>query len=176
MTTTDVGRHQGGWGRVKYVRDQLAQYAPENNLPAGWPYHEWNDPNTPVRTHNWFESGTVSLFNELEKRSVFFSDPLDLDFAMLCAFPQAYEAEAIAATPKSHTKVLGDSHFNPDQYDEDEQSLFEAYHKLFKLSSKPAAHLGALGRLTDQELLDGLPESLDRLADKVIERLDESPE
>ncbi|GAD63910.1 ATP-dependent nuclease, partial [Aquipseudomonas alcaligenes] len=172
----DVGRHQGGWGRVKYVRDQLAQYAPENNLPAGWPYHEWNDPNTPVRTHNWFESGTVSLFNELEKRSVFFSDPLDLDFAMLCAFPQAYEAEAIAATPKSHTKVLGDSHFNPDQYDEDEQSLFEAYHKLFKLSSKPAAHLGALGRLTDQELLDGLPESLDRLADKVIERLDESPE
>ncbi|MFO7038601.1 AAA family ATPase [Pseudomonas aeruginosa] len=172
----DVGRHQGGWGRVKYVRDQLNQFAPQDSLPADWPYHEWNDPHTPVRTHNWFEGGTVSLFNELEKRNVFFSDPLDLDFAMLCAFPDAYEAEAVPATPKSHTKVLGDSHFNPDQYNEEEQSWFEAYHKLFKLSSKPAAHLGALGRLTDEELLDGLPESLDRLADKVIERLDESPE
>ncbi|MDT4882555.1 hypothetical protein FQZ97_1185110 [compost metagenome] len=95
---------------------------------------------------------------------------------MLCAFPDAYEAEAVAATKQSYTKVLGDSHFKPDQYDEKEQGWFEAYHKLFKLSSKPAAHLGALGRLTDQELLDGLPDSLDRLADKVIERLDESPE
>ncbi|HCT2591434.1 AAA family ATPase [Pseudomonas aeruginosa] len=172
----DVGRHQGGWGRVKYVRDQLDQFAPQDSLPAGWTYHEWNDPQTPVRTHYWFEGGKVSLFNELEKRNVFFSNPLDLDFAMLCAFPDAYEAEAIPATLKCHTKVLGDSHFNPDQYDEEEQGWFEAYHKLFKLSSKPAAHLGALGRLTDQELLDGLPDSLDRLADKVIERLDESPE
>lgn len=174
----DVGRYQGGWGRVGYVRGQLDLFAPEKSLPAGWQRHAWNDPDTPVRTHHWFElgEGRVSLFGELENRSVFFSNPLDLDFAMLCAFPGAYEAEAAVATKQSYTKVLGDSHFNPDQYDEKEQNLFEAYHKLFKLSSKPAAHLGALGRLTDEELLDGLPESLNRLADKVIERLDESPE
>jgi putative ATP-dependent endonuclease of OLD family len=174
----DVGRYQGGWGRVGYVRGQLDLFAPEKSLPAGWRRHAWNDPDTPVRTHHWFElgEGRVSLFEELENRSVFFSNPLDLDFAMLCAFPGAYEAEAAAVTKQSYTKVLGDSHFNPDQYDEQEQNLFEAYHKLFKLSSKPAAHLGALGRLADEELLDGLPESLNRLADKVIERLDESPE
>ncbi|MCG4452113.1 AAA family ATPase [Pseudomonas sp. MMS21-TM103] len=172
----DVGRHQGGWGRVKYVRNQLDQFAPQDSLPSDWPYHEWNDPNTPVRTHNWFESGKVSLFNELEKRNVFFSDPLDLDFSMLCAFPAAYEAEPAPATPKSHTTVLGDSHFSPGQYSEEEQSWFAAYHKLFKLSSKPAAHLNALGRLTDEELLAGLPASLNRLADQVIARLDESPE
>lgn len=172
----DVGRYQGGWGRVEYVRNQLDQFAPKDSLPADWTHHQWNDPQIHVRIHNWFENGTVSLFTELENRSVFFSSPLDLDFAMLCAFPDAYEAEAAAATQQSYTKVLGDSHFKPDQYSAEEQGWFEAYHKLFKLSSKPAAHLGALGKLTDQQLLDGLPESLNRLADKVIERLEESPE
>lgn len=174
----DVGRHQGGWGRVAYVRDQLDNFEPQNSLPADWPRTAWNAPDVPIRTHHWFGQNDpkISLFNELEQRNVFFSDPLDLDFSMLCAFPAAYEAEAIEATPKSHTKVLGDSHFNPDQYSKVEQNWFEAYHKLFKLSSKPAAHLNALGRLTDKELLAGLPASLGRLADRVIARLDESPE
>ena len=174
----DVGRHQGGWGRVTYVRDQLDNFEPQNSLPADWPRTVWNDPGVPIRTHHWFGQNDpkISLFNELEQRNVFFSDPLDLDFAMLCAFPAAYDAETIEATPKSHTKVLGDSHFNPDQYSKVEQNWFEAYHKLFKLSSKPAAHLSALGRLTDKELLAELPESLGRLADHVIARLNESPE
>ncbi|MDR6680204.1 ATP-dependent nuclease [Pseudomonas oryzihabitans] len=174
----DVGRYQGGWGRVSYVRNKLDQFAPEDSLPSDWLRHKWNDPDTPIRTTHWFDvgAGQVSIFDELEQRSIFFSNPLDLDFAMLCAFPNAYEAESESATKQSFTKVLGDSHFNPDQYEEEEQNMFEAYHNLFKLSSKPAAHLGALGRLTDKELLDGLPESLNRLADKVIERLEESPE
>lgn len=174
----DVGRHQGGWGRIAYVRDQLEKYAPHLNLPNHWVLPAWNDSALPIRTYSEYnnESGTLELFTELEKRNVFFSDPLDLDFAMLCAFPAAYEAEPAPATPKSHVAVLGDSHFNPGQYSEAEQSWFAAYHKLFKLSSKPAAHLDALGRLTDEELLAALPASLNRLADRVIARLEESPE
>ncbi|UVM47698.1 AAA family ATPase [Pseudomonas sp. B21-015] len=174
----DVGRHQGGWGRVGYVRNQLDKFAPEHSLPSHWARHEWDDPKAPVRTHHNFKTGeaNLNLFSELEKRNVFFSAPLDLDFAMLCAFPEAFEAEAIPASPKNYVSVLGDSHFNPGQYSEAEQNWFAAYHKLFKLSSKPAAHLDALGRLTDEELLAGLPASLNRLADKVIARLEESPE
>jgi putative ATP-dependent endonuclease of OLD family len=174
----DMGRHQGGWGRIAYVRDQIEEHAPHLNLPGDWRRHAWNDPDTPIRSHHFFESdkGQVNLFKELENRDVFFSKPLDLDFAMLCAFPEAFEAEAVPATAKNHVSVLGESHFNPDQYTEAEQNWFAAYHKLFKLSSKPAAHLDALGRLTDDELLAGLPASLNRLADRVISRLEESPE
>lgn len=172
----DVGRHQGGWGRVSYVRDQLEKYEPEDNLPSHWQRHAWNDPLVPVTTHHFFERNLVNLFDELEKRDVFFSWPLDLDFSMLCAFPDAFKAEAAPATQKNYVSVLGENHFNPGQYNEEQQSWFAAYHKLFKLSSKPAAHLDALANLSDRELLKALPASLHRLADRVIERLAESPE
>lgn len=172
----DVGRHQGGWGRVNYVRDQLDKFDPSRSLPGDWARQAWNDAETPIRTRHWFENGTVDLFSELENRDVFFSAPLDLDFAMLKAFPKAFEAETSAPTSHDHVTVLGKSHFNPEQYDFGEQELFAAYHKLFKLSSKPAAHLDALGKLSDEELLASLPSSLDRLADKVIAKLEESPE
>ncbi|MDZ4021062.1 hypothetical protein PssiTeo3_44710 [Pseudomonas sichuanensis] len=95
---------------------------------------------------------------------------------MLKAFPDAFNAELSPPTPHDHVTVLGKSHFNPDQYDDEEQQLFAAYHKLFKLSSKPAAHLDALGNLTDAELLASLPPSLNRLADRVKAKLEESPE
>lgn len=171
----DVGRNQGGWGRVRYVRDQLDEFAPARSLPQHWERHIWNDAAVPVRTHHWFDNG-CDLFAELEARDVFFSEPLDLDFAMLKAFPSAFGAEPIPPTPHDYVTVLGKSHFNSGQYDAAEQQLFAAYHKLFKLSSKPAAHLDALGNLSDLELLASLPPSLNRLADRVIAKLDESPE
>lgn len=172
----DVGRHQGGWGRVNYVRDQLDQFAPTRSLPRDWARNTWDDAERPIRTHHWFNEGTESLFEGLENRDVFFAEPLDLDFAMLKAFPDAFGATPTEPTAHDHVTVLGKSHFNPDQYDEEEQQLFAAYHKLFKLSSKPAAHLDALGNLSDAELLASLPSSLNRLADKVIAKLEESPE
>ncbi|PYD94649.1 MULTISPECIES: ATP-dependent nuclease [Pseudomonas] len=175
----DVGRYQGGWGRVKYVRDQLDKFDPGRSIPNHWERHEWNDAQRPVRTHHWFENGDTtisSMFQELENRDVFFSDPLDLDFAMLKAFPDAFLAVRSNPTPHDHLAVLGKCHFNPGQYDADEQQLFSAYHFLFKVSSKPAAHLDALGKLTDAELLASLPASLNRLADRVKAKLEESPE
>ncbi|MCW2293170.1 putative ATP-dependent endonuclease of OLD family [Pseudomonas sp. BIGb0408] len=171
----DVGRHQGGWGRVGYVRDQLDEFAPARSLPQHWERHTWNDADVLVRTHHWFDKD-CDLFADLEARDVFFSEPLDLDFAMLKAFPNAFGAVSTPPTPHDYVTVLGKSHFNPGQYDATEQQLFAAYHKLFKLSSKPAAHLDALGNLSDPELLASLPPSLSRLADRVIAKLDESPE
>lgn len=175
----DTGRHQGGWGRIAYIRDQLAEHAAGLEIPEGWARPAWNDPQFSIREHHFYRTGDgdqFDIFNELEQREVFYSAPLDLDFAMLVAFPEAYRAEAIPATAKNHTSVLGENHFNPGQYSEEEQSWFAAYHKLFKLSSKPAAHLEALGRLTDEQLLASLPEALDRLADRVIAKLVEAPE
>lgn len=168
----DLARHQGGWGRYKYVNDQLGNYAPEKQLPADHIIPKWNDAKYKVLDYaNYVEA--------LESRGVYFSSPLDLDFAMLKSFESAYKLEATdKISPKASTReaVLGKSYEGIDQYRVGERRLFITYHKRFKLSSKPAAHIEALSRLTDAELLAGMPPSLGRLADAVIAELALLPE
>ncbi|EMJ4651362.1 AAA family ATPase [Serratia marcescens] len=165
----DVARYTAGWGRIKYVNDQLIVHEPENKLPEDHVIPIWNNDTYKVRNYPHY-------FNLLEERGVFFSYPMDLDFAMLLAYPEAYkvsEEEPDASTLKA---VLGKSHYDSSQYSENELKLFSTYHQLFKLGSKPASHIDALARLSDEELLDKMPKSLSRLADAVITKLMELPE
>jgi hypothetical protein len=170
----DVARHQGGWGRISNVNNQLAKFSPDKKLP-NWEIAKWNE-DLPVRTDHWFEEGTISIFSELEKRGVYFSDPMDLDFSMLLAYPKAYGVSRSPPDESTLKAVLGKSHYNAGQYDANEQELFGTYHSKFKLGSKPAAHISALAKLTDEDLLKSLPPSLDRLADAIIAALEDIPE
>ncbi|OPK09777.1 ATP-dependent endonuclease [Pseudomonas sp. VI4.1] len=169
----DVARHQGGWGRIRNVNNQLSKFSPDKILPDDWHIVKWNE-EPPIRTHHTFEK--VSLFLELEKRDVFFSEPMDLDFAMISAYPDAYSVEQSDPDETTLKAVLGKSHHNPAQYTAAEQRLFGTYHSKFKLGSKPAAHISALAKLTDEDLLKSLPPSLDRLADAIIAALEDIPE
>ena len=176
----DVARYAAGWGRIKYVNDQLAAFEPSKVLPSSWGISKWNSDVTPIRTHHFFDneaqSGLADIFIELEKRGVFFSSPMDLDFSMLLAYPEAYSVAKEKPDESTIKAVLGKSYHDASQYNEDEQNLFATYHQRFKLGSKPAAHIDALGKLSDQELLAKMPESLSRLADAVIIKLEELPE
>ncbi|NMG49306.1 AAA family ATPase [Azoarcus communis] len=165
----DVARHQGGWGRIRYVNDQLGAYDPANQLPPDYGIPAWNSANEKVRAYE-------NYLAELESRDVFFSYPMDLDFAMLLSFPAEYSVEPNPPSEMTIKAVLGDSHYDAQQYDEDELELFGTYHRRFKLGSKPAAHINALAQLSDEELLADMPESLGRLADAVIAKLEELPE
>ena len=107
---------------------------------------------------------------------MFFSAPMDLDFSMLLAYPAAYGVEKEKPDESTIKAVLGKSHHDASQYSEDEQQLFGTYHRSFKLGSKPAAHIEALAKLSDADLLANIPESLGRLADAVIAKLAELPE
>ena len=168
----DLARFRGGWGRVQYVNNQLEEYSPENKLPSEMTIPVWDTDEYLLRSYaNYFEA--------LEQRGVFFSSPLDLDFAMLASYPNAYEvipAELKLPTENKIKAVLGDHHHGINQYLEKEQKLFNDYHRLFKLASKPAAHINALSRLDDSDLLDNLPASLERLADAVKKRIEELAE
>ncbi|WDV28998.1 MULTISPECIES: ATP-dependent nuclease [Aeromonas] len=172
----DVSRYAAGWGRIKYVNDQLFKFEPAKILPAALTLPKWDTADTPVRTHHYFDGGTKDVFLELESRGVFFSAPMDLDFAMLLAYPDAYGV--VKEDPEASTikAVLGKSHHDASQYSKDEQKLFNTYHQRFKLGSKPAAHIDALAQLTDAELLTNMPASLSRLADAVITKLAVLPE
>lgn len=165
----DVARHQAGWGRIKYVNDQLGKYRLDQKLPKDYVIPKWDSTKDMVRDFD-------NYLEELEDRDVYFSYPMDLDFAMLLAYPDAYGV--VRETPDDSTivAVLGKSHHDASQYSEDEQKLFGTYHSSFKIGSKPAAHIEALAKLNDEDLLANMPESLARLADAVISRLAELPE
>ena len=145
-------------------------------LPNTFSLSDWNDDKVPVRTHHFFENGTKSVFAELEMRGVFFSFPMDLDFSMLLAFPDAYGVQQEVPDDSTIKAVLGKSHHDSSQYSYGELNLFSTYHKLFKLGSKPAAHIDALSQLSDEDLLANMPESFGRLTDAVIAKLAELPE
>jgi putative ATP-dependent endonuclease of the OLD family len=172
----DAGRHQAGWGRIKYVNDQLAKFEPTKILPPERKLPNWNDDATPITTHHFFGDGKIDIFTELEDRAVYFSFPLDLDFAMLCAYPKAYGVVMEVPDESTIKAVLGKSHHNSSQYSEYQQKLFSTYHQEFKLGSKPAAHIQALANLSDADLLANMPDSLHRLINVVIAKLAELPE
>jgi len=165
----DVARYQAGWGRIKYVNDQLAVHEPGKVLPADHGIPKWNDATDKVRAYANYRS-------LLELRDVYFSFPMDLDFAMLLAYPDAYGVVKEDPDDSTIKAVLGKSHYDANQYSKDELKLFGTYHRSFKLGSKPAAHIDALAKLSDEDMLANMPESLGRLADAVIAKLAELPE
>lgn len=173
----DLARHQGGWGRIRYVVDQLIKFPPEGCTLAvadkrGLP--KWND-----GTELIDKNGGGEWIKYLESLGVFFSCPMDLDFALLKVYPDAYEVDEDDLVVPDEAKikaVLGDSYHGVEQYTENERKLFITYHKRFKLGSKPAAHLNALAHFDDEELLAGMPASLSRMIDAVITKLEGLPE
>ena len=167
----DMARFGGGWGRIKYANDQLKKFEPEKILPDNYVIPEWN-------SSEYFILKYEHYLDELEKKDIFYSRPMDLDFSMLKAFPNKFKVENNDTLPSQSLveSVLGGSHHNPEQYTEEERKLFASYHKLFKLGSKPVNHIQALANLTDEELLKSMPESLSRLANAVKTKLLGIPE
>lgn len=165
----DLCRYQGGWGRIKYAADQLVQIGKhpggdQNKFP------KWNE-------NNLLDGSEVnnSWLTFMEGEQLFYSQPLDLDFSMIKQFPQAYDvdSEELSAPDDSTCKsVLGKSHVHNEWYSDDEKLLFEDYHKLFKVGSKPAAHISALSKLSLGEIAQNIPEAYKNLISTVKVRLE----
>jgi hypothetical protein len=170
----DVARFGGGWGRIGTVNKYLAEFEPALALPKTWKIPKWNDKTRLIRDDHKFDG--QGIFELLQAKKVFFSQPMDLDFAMLTAYPEAYDFVEAAPDAATFKAVLGKKPYKKEQYTNQEQQLFATYHQRFKLKSKPAAHINALANLTDEQLLANLPLSLDQLADAVIEALKDIPE
>jgi len=173
----DLGRHQGGWGRFRYVIQQLLKFPTiKSNLSKTHltSLPKWNGDQVLLTSkdgQDWFDF--------LELAGVFFSSPLDLDFAMLRQFPDAYGIkEANLDDPDAETiaAVLGKNHGDIAQYSDEEQQYFGSYHQRFKLGSKPAAHLAAMAQLDEGDLIIKMPESMGRLLEMVKAKLAELPE
>lgn len=173
----DLARYQGGWGRARYVIQQLLKFPTiQSNLSQQHldELAKWNGPDNVLTSKigkDWFKF--------FEDAGVFFSAPLDLDFTMMTTFPEAYgvtDDELEDPDDERISAVLGKSHGDVDQYSEEALKYFDAYHRLFKLGSKPAAHLTALAELSDFELELEMPAVFDRLLAQVKAKLEALPE
>ena len=106
-----------------------------------------------------------------QKNGIFFSHPIDLDFAMLCAFPNAYQvsdnggsgphddSESVQNKKKRTLKKGG----TPELYSSSYDSAFTWYPYLFLDRSKPETHLAAFSRIPEDTIVRDAPAELKAL-------------
>ena len=165
----DLGRAGAGFGRIKTAIEKLIDAGvskaellkthkgvlTDADFAA---MHTWQDAEDQEILHNWIVY--------LKKYGVFFSEPLDLDLAMLTAFPAAYaatipkEGGPKMTAAKAATAVLGTSGPGLTLYTgpyKDYPPYFPAYRYHFLTQSKPATHLAALAHIKSRDLKTGMP-------------------
>lgn len=110
----DTGRFQGGWGRIKYAVKNKELFDPSWALrfPGmnSTSIPDWDSDNYKILSPTLPALYCNHLAN-LERGGVF-SHPMDLDFAMLLAYPDAYGVERERPDESTIKAVLGKSHQN----------------------------------------------------------------
>ncbi len=167
----DFGRAGGGGGRLRDACTRLVDYGTDvfAGLDGFSRVEEITDDLTMAQL--------APLVTHLRGHNVYFSEPLDLDYAMLTTFPDAYtqldDGQTGPRESDAREAVLGQEglehkFWNPDDA-ESAGELHENlrwYRYLFLSRSKPSSHLRALARLTDEQLRHG-PEPLTALIDAI---------
>jgi putative ATP-dependent endonuclease of OLD family len=123
------------------------------------------------KDHDWLKA--------LGEEGIFFSFPIDIDFAMLRAFPDAYQhpnpggrgprgsADAISDKKAVTLKTGG----KPELYDDDYDDEFKWYPYLFLNRSKLETHIAALARIRNDSLTENVPPELAALIERLKEEL-----
>ncbi|MDR0958983.1 MAG: AAA family ATPase [Propionibacteriaceae bacterium] len=167
----DCARYRGGWGRIKYACESINKLKHTFDGKKIDKIPEWND----NRGFPEYDPSKGAL-SSLEKRGVFFSYPIDLDIMMLLAFPEAYGVKSESPDDSCVNAVLGSGRANERLLGKEVFLVFNDYRRLFTYGSKPANHLKALSRLSDEELTKYLPSVLTRLVEAVSMKLESIPE
>jgi putative ATP-dependent endonuclease of OLD family len=165
----DLGRDGGGFGRVKTAIEKLIEVnvskAQLLKIDKGIlsdadfaAMHTWQDAEDRKNLKAWVDS--------LKPHGVYFSAPLDLDLAMLDAFPDAYKAiipkggGPKMAADKAAEVVLGTAGPGLSLYTgpfKGYPDLLPAYRYHFLTNSKPAIHLAALTHIKKKDVADKMP-------------------
>lgn len=185
----DVGRQGGAWGRVKYAckellrlgvsRKELLKVTDDSGKRSVLSDDELE------KMHTWTVKNKEDLdhlkawVSCLEEYGVFFSKPLDLDFALLRKFPEAYKntvEEGVGPSiPKPSSKdyqeklsnvitaILRHDCSELVAYSTSGQELLFWYRYLFLGRGKPSTHFVAMSQLSAEELASNAPSVLKRL-------------
>lgn len=196
----DRERYLGGWGRIKYVcdelikinkitKDQLEHSDKIGLLDKYEKMHEWNV--TDVEEMN-------KWINFLEDYDVYFSSPLDIDFLMIKNFEKEYldiltknEGPQITGLgkikdikeedkiKKQYTErldkdvkdTLKEKSTSGNTFSKEEKELMIWYKYFFLTRGKPTTHRIALLKIDEKKLSDNMPEVFKRIRTKVNNKL-----
>ncbi|HEK0674097.1 ATP-dependent endonuclease [Proteus mirabilis] len=193
----DIDRNGGGFGRLKYAIEQLAEFDGSGSTYIHKDIAEhmpsWNDKQNPIKfTLKYKDGATINIVDELEKCNVYFSSPLDIDYAMIEAFPdvfcekdEVYGERGPQSTKKKEDEdelikaVLkkGNSGIRYE-FSADHLKYFLWYrYRFLSNKSKPASHIRMFSKIeekyTSEEIKAKLPPELIRIAEKTVTLLAE---
>jgi putative ATP-dependent endonuclease of OLD family len=180
----DLGRDGGGFGRVKTAIEKLIEFGAPKAEVLRITTGILSDADL-ANMHNWPDSVDHSVLlswinNNLKAHGVYFSSPLDLDLALLEAFPAAYAAIVPErggprmATDKAAEVVLGTAGPGLKAYTGPFVGYppqFPSYRYHFLTNSKPATHLAALTHITKAQLVKHMPVVLASVLKHISESL-----
>lgn len=199
VTLLDLDRERkgGGWGRVHYALTQLIERGHKKKDVLAFE----KDGKTQVLSDEHFaempdrdpadEGRMKRWLDRLAEYGVFFAAPLDLDFLMLQAFPDAYKTIPEGAdgpdlpdgkdakqdeTDRSEVirAVLKKKGGKATTYSKDDIEDFFWYRYLFLGRGKPTTHLAAMTRLSRKKLRKHCPPVLQQLNERMKASLAES--
>ena len=183
----DRERYLGGWGRIKYVCDELIKIdkITENQLEQSdeidmlGSFEEMNDWDVEKVTemNKWIKF--------LEKYDVYFSSPLDIDFLMINSFKEEYlkilndskgpyikelgkikdlkdedkqRQEYIKRLEDDIKNTLKEKSTPGNTFSPKEKELMIWYKYFFLTRGKPTTHRVALLNIEDEKLIENMPE------------------
>lgn len=180
----DFRRGGGGWGRIKYIINQLIEVGCDEDIVLQTEGGKLTSKEL-KGMHKWDENekDEKSWLDLFETYNVYFSYPYDLDWIMLNAFPASYhsfipdnggpnilkktDAEYIDKTKNAIASVLKKDaeDIDIDSFDDHEQYYWYRY--LFLGRGKPLSHNYVLNKLDNDSLKNNSPIVLKDLIEKV---------
>lgn len=183
----DYGRQHGGAAAIRRAVEKLLAFGVEfedcKHVASGkidpGTINELSDEDIDIEYDGKTDKTPGTYWLEtLRERDVFFSEPIDIDFSMLCSFHEAYAhptpggygpRKSEEATLKQKQVTLKKKG-HVDYYDDTWNDQFRWYPYLFLAKSKPATHLTAMNRLKKKDLRSP-PEELNALLDRIKQHL-----
>lgn len=200
----DIDRNGGGFGRMKYAVEQLnlmdktgSVYINKHIIPH---IPDWRDNTNPNLFTINLDGGYVkNIVHELEACNVYFSSPLDIDYSMICSFPDVFcQKDDVYGErgpsegkddEEDHNRVQreealikavlkkGNDGKRFDYGDDWERNFLWYRYRFLSSKSKPASHVRMFSKLesiyTPEQIKAKLPPELTRLSERVIQLIEE---
>lgn len=194
----DIDRNGGGYGRMKYAVEQLIKmderhstYINSTIIPH---IPNWTNKTNPSLFTLNFEGVEKNIVHELEICNVYFSSPLDIDYSMICAFPDIFcqkddsygergpsegkeDVEDIDRVKREEALVKavlkkGNAGKRFEFGVDWERNFLWYRYRFLSNKSKPASHVRMFMKLESKynpmQIKEKLPPELNRLAERVI--------
>lgn len=186
----DIERNGGGWGRIKYILNQLIESGIKKKKLLKLSDDTVLSDEDLQKMHTWgFSDNKLDVINGwvtfLEKYNVFYSSPLDLDFLLLKHYTKVYKK----AIPKGGGPQIPDKAAEADKfskkldsslhatlksekakgltYSDEEKELMIWYNYHFLGRGKPVTHINALALMDEKTIKKSMPDVFTKIFERI---------